>query len=142
MSNIKNGDSVKVHYTGTLIDGTIFDTSNGREPLQFIFGEGQLIPGFEKAVESLTPGDSTKVNIPYTEAYGEVRQDMIISIDRDKVPSDINPEIGMQLQLQHPSGQPLPVVITEVSDAHIVLDANHPLAGKDLTFEIQLVSVN
>jgi peptidylprolyl isomerase len=142
LSNIKSGDTVKVHYTGTLKDGTIFDSSKGREPLEFVFGQGQLIPGFEKAVESLNPGDLTKVNIPYNEAYGEVRGDMIVSIERDKVPTDIKPEIGLQLQIQQPNGQPLPVVITDVSDSHIVLDANHPLAGKDLTFEIELVSVS
>ena len=142
MSNIKIGDSVKVHYTGTLNDGTVFDSSKGREPLQFIFGQGQLIPGFEKAVEELTLGEITKVDIPHQEAYGEVRQDMIIRIERDKVPADIQPEVGMQLQIQQPNGQPLPVMITDVSDSHIVLDANHPLAGKDLTFEIELVSVN
>jgi len=133
---------VKVHYTGTLNDGTVFDSSKGREPLQFIFGQGQLIPGFEKAVEELTLGEITKVDIPHQEAYGEVRQDMIIRIERDKVPADIQPEVGMQLQIQQPNGQPLPVMITDVSDSHIVLDANHPLAGKDLTFEIELVSVN
>lgn len=133
---------MKVHYTGTLNDGTVFDSSKGREPLQFIFGQGQLIPGFEKAVEELTLGEITKVDIPHQEAYGEVRQDMIIRIERDKVPADIQPEVGMQLQIQQPNGQPLPVMITDVSDSHIVLDANHPLAGKDLTFEIELVSVN
>lgn len=133
---------MKVHYTGTLNDGTVFDSSKGREPLQFIFGQGQLIPGFEKAVEDLSLGEITKVDIPHQEAYGEVRQDMIIRIERDKVPADIQPEVGMQLQIQQPNGQPLPVMITDVSDSHIVLDANHPLAGKDLTFEIELVSVN
>lgn len=140
--SINKGDKVKVHYTGTLNDGTVFDSSRERQPLEFEFGSGQLIPGFEKAVIELTPGDSKKVTIPHTEAYGDVRDDMIVSIEREKVPADISPEVGMQLQLQQPDGQPLPVVIKDVSESHITLDANHPLAGRDLTFDIELVSVN
>lgn len=142
MSDIKSGDKVKVHYTGTLEDGSVFDTSKQREPLEFEVGSGQLIPGFEKAVLELTPGDSTTVKIPCDEAYGESRPEMVVKIERDKVPSDISPEVGMQLQVQQPNGQPLPVVIADVDDSHVTLDANHPLAGKDLTFEIELISVN
>lgn len=142
MSDIKSGDKVKVHYTGTLEDGSVFDTSKQREPLEFEVGSGQLIPGFEKAVLELTPGDSTTVKIPCKEAYGESRPEMVVKVEREKVPSDISPEVGMQLQVQQPNGQPLPVVIADVDDSHITLDANHPLAGKDLTFEIELISVN
>jgi peptidylprolyl isomerase len=142
LSTINKGDKVKVHYTGSLEDGTIFDSSKDREPLEFEFGSGQLIPGFENAVSDLTPGDSTKVTIPHAEGYGDVREEMIIEIERDKVPTDISPEVGMQLQVQQPNGQPMPVVIRQVTESHITLDANHPLAGKALTFEIELISVN
>ncbi len=142
MSDIKSGDKVKVHYTGTLEDGSVFDTSKQREPLEFEVGSGQLIPGFEKAVLGLQPGDSTTVKIPSEQAYGESRPEMVVKVEREKVPSDISPEVGMQLQVQQPNGQPLPVVIADVDDSHITLDANHPLAGKDLTFEIELISVN
>lgn len=141
MSNVKKGDTVKVHYTGTLQDGSVFDSSRSREPLEFKIGSGSLIPGFEKAVLGLSIGESTKVDIPSGEAYGEVRDEMIISVERDKLPADIDPQVGMQLQVQQPNGQAMPVVISEVNDTHITIDANHPLAGRDLTFEIELVEV-
>lgn len=142
MSQIKEGDKVKVHYTGTLDDGSVFDSSRERQPLEFQVGTGQLIPGFEKAVLDLSPGESTTVNIPSSEAYGDKREDMVVDVEREKLPQDIQPEVGLQLQLQQPSGQPMPVVISSVTESHITLDANHPLAGRDLTFEIELVSVN
>ncbi|MCC5935144.1 MAG: peptidylprolyl isomerase [Balneolales bacterium] len=141
MSNVKQGDKVKVHYTGTLQDGSVFDSSREREPLEFQIGSGALIPGFEKAVLGLSVGESTKVEIPSGEAYGEVRDEMIISVERDKLPADIDPQIGMQLQVQQPDGQAMPVVISDVNETHITIDANHPLAGRDLTFEIELVEV-
>ncbi|MCH8488106.1 MAG: peptidylprolyl isomerase, partial [Candidatus Cyclonatronum sp.] len=132
MSNVKQGDKVKVHYTGTLQDGSVFDSSREREPLEFQIGSGALIPGFEKAVLGLSVGESTKVEIPSGEAYGEVRDEMIISVERDKLPADIDPQIGMQLQVQQPDGQAMPVVISDVNETHITIDANHPLAGRDL----------
>ena len=141
MSNVKKGDTVKVHYTGTLQDGSVFDSSRNREPLEFKIGSGSLIPGFEKAVLGLSIGESTKVDIPSGEAYGEVRDEMIISVEREKLPADIDPQVGMQLQVQQPNGQAMPVVISEVNDTHITIDANHPLAGRDLTFEIELLEV-
>ncbi|AXJ00627.1 peptidylprolyl isomerase [Cyclonatronum proteinivorum] len=141
MSEIKQGDTVKVHYTGTLQDGSVFDSSREREPLQFEIGSGSLIPGFENAVLGLSVGESTKVDIPSGEAYGEVREDMIISVERDKLPADIDPKVGMQLQVQQQNGQAMPVVISDVNETHITIDANHPLAGRDLTFEIELVEV-
>lgn len=141
MSNVKQGDKVKVHYTGTLQDGSVFDSSREREPLEFEIGSGALIPGFEKAVLGLSVGESTKVEIPSGEAYGEVRDEMIISVERTKLPADIDPQLGMQLQVQQPDGQAMPVVISDVNETHITIDANHPLAGRDLTFEIELVEV-
>ncbi len=141
MSQVKNGDTVKVHYTGTLNNGEVFDTSTGREPLEFKLGEGRLIPGFEKAVIGLNVGESVKVEIPSDEAYGEERDDLIINVPKNQLPEGVNPEIGMQLQVNQPDGQPIPVIITDMNDSDLTLNANHPLAGKDLTFEIELVEI-
>jgi peptidylprolyl isomerase len=141
LSRVKKGDTVKVHYTGTLDNGEIFDTSKEREPLEFTLGQGQLIPGFEKAVIGLSVGDSTQVEIPSTEAYGEERGDLIINVPKDQLPDEVTPEIGMQLQVNQPDGQPIPVRITEISESELTLNANHPLAGEDLKFEIELVAI-
>ncbi|MEX0945676.1 MAG: peptidylprolyl isomerase [Balneolaceae bacterium] len=142
MSKAKDGDTVKVHYTGTLNNGEIFDTSKEKEPLEFKLGEGQLIPGFEKAVIGLKVGDSTSVDIPSAEAYGETREDLIIKVPKDQLPDEIEPQIGMQLQVNQPDGQPIPVRITDINDSELKLDANHPLAGEDLKFDIELVNVS
>jgi FKBP-type peptidyl-prolyl cis-trans isomerase 2 len=142
LSKAKDGDTVKVHYTGTLEDGEVFDTSKDKEPLEFQLGQGQLIPGFEKAVEGMEVGESTTVEIPSNEAYGEVRDDLVINVPKDQLPEDISPQIGMQLQVNQQDGQPIPVRITEIGDEDLTLDANHPLAGKDLKFEIELVNVD
>lgn len=141
MSKAKKGDTVKVHYTGKLNDGSVFDSSENREPLEFQLGSGQLIPGFEKAVNGMTVGDSTTVTIPANEAYGDVNEELILSVEKDRLPADIQPEVGMQLQVQQPDGQPVPVVISDVTDSVVKLDANHPLAGKDLTFFIEVVEI-
>lgn len=141
MSKAKDGDTVKVHYTGTLENGEVFDTSQEREPLEFQLGQGQLIPGFEKAVIGMSEGDSTTVDIPSDEAYGEVREDLVINVPKDQLPDDVEPQVGMQLQVNQQNGQPIPVRVTEIKDEELVLDANHPLAGKDLTFEIELLEV-
>ncbi|MDZ7757025.1 peptidylprolyl isomerase [Rhodohalobacter sp.] len=141
MSKVKDGDTVKVHYTGTLTDGTVFDTSEEREPLEFTLGQGQLIPGFEKAVVGMNVGDSTEVEIPSDDAYGEAREDLVISVPKDQLPDDVEPQVGMQLQVNQQDGQPIPVRITEVGEENLTLDANHPLAGQDLKFEIELVEV-
>ncbi|NBC03793.1 MAG: peptidylprolyl isomerase [Bacteroidetes bacterium] len=141
MSKAKDGDTVKVHYTGTLENGEVFDTSQEREPLEFQLGQGQLIPGFEKAVIGLSEGDSTKVDIPSDEAYGEVRDDLVINVPKDQLPDDVEPKVGMQLQVNQQNGQPIPVRITEIKDEELILDANHPLAGKNLSFEIELLEV-
>ena len=141
MSKVKDGNTVKVHYTGTLKDGSVFDSSAEREPLEFKLGEGQLIPGFEKAVVGLEEGEKTTVDIPVDEAYGEAREDLVINVPKDQLPDDVEPEVGMQLQVNQPDGQPVPVRVAEISDDELMLDANHPLAGKDLSFEIELVEI-
>lgn len=142
MSQAKNGDAVKINYTGKLDDGTVFDSSEGREPLAFTLGSGQVIPGFEEAVTGMAVGESKSVNIPAAKAYGPRNEEMIIEAPLDQVPEDINPEVGQTLQMGGPNGEVVMVTITEVNDTHIKLDANPPLAGKDLNFDIELVSIN
>ncbi|MEQ8537076.1 MAG: peptidylprolyl isomerase [Coleofasciculus sp. D1-CHI-01] len=141
MAQAKVGDTVKIHYTGKLKDGTVFDSSLSREPIEFTIDAGQVIPGFEQAVMGMTPGDSKTEMIPMDKAYGPHRDEMVLEVTRDKMPPDLNPEIGQQLQIQQPNGRVIPVVITDVTDSNVRLDANHPLAGQDLTFEIQLVDI-
>ena len=141
MSKVKDGDTVKVHYTGKLEDGSVFDSSVSRDPLEVTLGEGKLIPGFEKAVVGLEVGDKTTANIASADAYGERRDDLEVTIEREQLPEDIEPEVGMQLQLNQPNGQPVPVQITKVEEENIIIDANHPLAGKDLTFDIELIEI-
>jgi len=123
-------------------DGTVFDSSLEREPIEFELGAGQMIAGFDKAVDGMTIGDKITTDIPSAEAYGDKRDDMMVPVPNDKVPEEIKPEVGMQLSMQQPDGQALPVLVAEVNDDHIVLDANHPLAGKDLNFEIELVEIS
>lgn len=141
MAEVKNGDTIKVHYTGKLEDGTVFDSSSGRDPLEFKVGEGQVILGFEEAVIGMSPGDTKTVKIPENQAYGGTREDMLIKLDRNQIPPHIQLEVGLQLRVTGPDGQPAVVTVTELSDSHVKLDANHPLAGKDLTFEIELVEI-
>lgn len=141
MSQAKSGDKVKVHYKGTLNDGSVFDSSEGREPLEFEVGSGQVIPGFDNAVIGLSVGDSKAVNIPSDEAYGPYQENMVLAIDKDKFPEGLNLTIGEQLQIPAQSGQPIVVVIKEVTDETVTLDANHPLAGQDLNFNIELVEI-
>jgi peptidylprolyl isomerase len=141
MVQAKVGDTVKVHYTGKLDDGTIFDSSVSNEPLQFTIGEGSIIPGFEQAVIGMVPGDAKTELIPLDQAYGPYVEEMTVTVDREQMPTDVEPEVGQQLQIQQPTGQVIPVIITDISDATITLDANHPLAGEDLTFDIQLVEI-
>ena len=141
MVQAKSGDTVKVHYKGKLADGTVFDSSEGRDPLEFAIGEGQIIPGFEQAVIGMAPGESKTAEISSEEAYGPHRPEMVLEVDREQIPQDIEVETGQQLQVQHPSGQQIPVVVTGVAESKVTLDANHPLAGQDLTFDIELVKV-
>jgi peptidylprolyl isomerase len=142
MSKAKNGDVVKINYTGTLDDGTVFDSSENRDPLAFTLGSGQVIPGFEEAVLGMTVGESKNVNIPAAKAYGQRNEEMVIEAPRDQVPPEITPEVGQHLQMGGPNGEVVMVVITEVTDTYIKLDANPPLAGKDLNFAIELVAIN
>lgn len=142
MVQAKSGDTVKVHYTGKLADdGTVFDSSEGRDPLEFAIGEGQIIPGFEQAVIGMAEGESKTVEIPSEEAYGPHRPEMVLEVDREQIPEDIEVKTGQQLQVQHPSGQQIPVVVTGIADTKVTLDANHPLAGQTLKFDIELVKV-
>lgn len=141
METAKAGDTVRVHYTGTLEDGSVFDSSEGRDPLQFTVGSGQVIPGFDQAVSGMKPGDERNVTIPAAEAYGARRDDLVIEVERQRLPDDLEPEVGQQLQLSQ-EGQTFVVRVTDVSDASVTLDANHPLAGEDLTFQLQLVDID
>src|SRR5690554_6421106 len=141
MEVAKKGNRVKVHYTGKLQDGTIFDTSVEREPLEVTIGDGNMIKGFDKAVEGMEKGATVIANIPPSEAYGERKADMMVEVPKAEVPPNINPVVGQQLSIQQTNGQTMPVVVADVTDDKIVLDANHPLAGKDLTFEISLVEI-
>lgn len=140
-TQVKTGDTVKVHYTGTLEDGSVFDTSLEREPLEFTLGQGQLIRGFEQAVVGMRVGESKTVNIPADQAYGPYNNELISVIERDKLPENLDPEVGQQLQAQQSDGQIRIVTVIDVSETSITVDANHPLAGKDLTFEIELVEI-
>lgn len=141
MTMAKSGDNVQVHYTGTLEDGTQFDSSKGREPLAFTLGSGQVIAGFDAAVSGMEVGETKMVRIPADEAYGQRRDDLSLTVDREQIPAEIELQIGMQLQMQQPNGQPVAVTVTEISDADVTLDANHPLAGEDLNFELELVAI-
>jgi peptidylprolyl isomerase len=141
MSQAKSGDSVKIHYTGTLDDGTQFDSSAGRDPLAFELGTGQVIPGFDKAVDGMAVGESKSVNIPAEDAYGPHHEQMIQEVPRDALPADLEPTEGMSLQAQGPDGQVVNLVITAIKDESITVDGNHPLAGKALNFDIELVSI-
>ncbi|WAL62294.1 FKBP-type peptidyl-prolyl cis-trans isomerase [Thermocoleostomius sinensis] len=141
MAQAKMGDTVSVHYTGKLEDGTVFDSSEGRDPLQFSIGSGQLIPGFEQAVIGMAPGESKTAQIPADEAYGSYHPEMVLVVERQQIPSEVPVSIGLQLQIQQQGGASIPVMITDVSDSQVTLDANHPLAGEDLTFEIQLMEI-
>lgn len=157
MAQAKTGDKVSVHYTGTLEDGSIFDTSEGyvdecnedgcgcsssaTEPLEFVIGEKKLIPKFEEAVIGLEPGQSVKITISADDSYGQRAEEMVATIDRSELPEGVNPEPGQQMEVILQDGSPLPVLVTEVTDTTITLDGNHPLAGCDLTFDIRLVEI-
>lgn len=138
----KEGDQVKVHYTGKLkTDGSVFDSSQDREPLSFQIGAGQIIPGFENGIKGLEEGDKTTIEVTPEEGYGQHMPERMFEVDKAQVPEDLNPQVGQSLQVKSQDGQTAQVVVNEIKDDSIVLDANHPLAGKDLVFEVELVKV-
>ncbi len=139
MIEARKGDNVKVNYTGKLDDGTVFDSSEGAEPLEFSIGSGQVIVGFDEAVTGMKVGDTKTVQIPVDKAYGERNDEMVIQAPIEQVPPDLNPELGMRLEMGGANGEVLRVVVTEITETHITLDANPPLAGKDLIFDLELV---
>ena len=141
MQQVKSGDTVKVHYHGKLTDGTTFDSSEGREPLEFEVGSGQVISGFDTGVTGMSQGEKKTITIPVDEAYGPKQDDLFMEFPIDRFPEDMKPEVGMQLNMSNGSGQNFPVIIREVREDSVVLDANHPLAGEDLTFDLELVEI-
>jgi peptidylprolyl isomerase len=141
MAQAKTGDTVRVHYTGTFDDGIVFDTSAEREPLQFTIGVGQVIAGFDEAVLDMQPGEKKTVNIPAEQAYGPRSEELVAEIGRDRLPADIELEIGQQLQVGLADGEQAVVMIVDLSETTVTLDANHPMAGMDLNFELELVEI-
>lgn len=141
MSTVKSGDTIRVHYTGRLSDGQQFDSSSGSDPLEFTVGDKQVIPGFESAVVGLSEGASTTVVIPAEEAYGEVQPDQIARVERSQFPKDVEPEVGQRFAVGRSEEDQIVATVTEVTDSHVTLDGNHPLAGEDLTFDIELVEI-
>ncbi|WP_171100574.1 peptidylprolyl isomerase [Ruegeria sp. HKCCD7255] len=142
MTTIKKGDTVRIHYTGTLLDGKVFDSSEGRDPLEFAVGSGQIIPGLDTALPGMEIGEKKRVEVPCAEAYGPINPAMRQQIPREGIPDDIPLEPGTQLQMQTPDGQALPVTVMDADEATVTLDANHALAGQDLIFDIEIVSIN
>jgi peptidylprolyl isomerase len=141
MAQAKKGDTVKIHYTGSLEDGTVFDSSANRDPLQFTIGDGKVIPGFELAVAGMSPGESKTEKIPADQAYGPRMKEMVVEVNRAEIPPELKPEVGQQLQMSRDDGRVIPFTITDMSESKVTLDANHPLAGKDLIFKIELIEV-
>jgi peptidylprolyl isomerase len=141
MTQAKSGDTVRIHYTGTLDDGTEFDSSAGRDPLEFALGGGQVIPGFDSAVDGMTVGESKTVTIPADQAYGDHHEQLVQEVPKTALPEEIDPAVGMQLQSSSPEGQVMNLVVTDVAEETITVDGNHPLAGQALTFAIELVEI-
>lgn len=141
MSQAKPGDTVRIHYTGKLNDGTKFDSSAGKDPLEFALGSGQVIPGFDNAVDGMRVGDTKTVTIPPEEAYGPKHEQLVQEVPKSALPPNLTPEVGMQLKSQTPDGRTMHLVVTEVAEKKITVDGNHPLAGEDLTFDIELVAI-
>lgn len=141
MTEVKHGDTVRIHYTGTLTDGSVFDSSEGRDPLEFTVGEGHVIAGMDSGLPGMKVGDKKRLEITAEDAYGPLNPEARQAIPREGIPDDIPLELGTQLQMQSPEGHVLPVTVVEVTEATVTLDANHPLAGKALNFDIELVSI-
>ena len=141
MGQARVNDRVRVHYTGSLADGTVFDSSVEREPLEFKIGEGSVIPGFESGIIGMCEGDAKRITIPPDQAYGDHRDDLVGVVGRTRIPENIAPEVGMILQVRSSEGEMINVTVTNVSEEGVTLDMNHPLAGKELVFEVRLVEV-
>ena len=141
MTQVKSGDTVRIHYTGTLADGSTFDSSAGRDPLEFTVGSGQIMPGLDNALPGMSVGESKTVEVPADDAYGQPDPNAKQAVPRTEIPDDIPLDLGTQLQVQTPTGQTMPVTVAEVTESEVTLDANHPLAGRDLTFAIELVEI-
>ena len=141
MAQAKNGDTVKVHYTGKLDDDTVFDTSADREPLEFTIGEGRIIPDFEQAVIGMSPGESKTIQVLSANAYGPHHEEMVMVVDRKDFPAELEPKVDQRLEVRQQDGQVFAVTVTDISETKVTLDGNHPLAGKDLTFDIQLAEI-
>ncbi len=141
MSAVKENNTVKVHYTGKLADGQVFDSSEGKEPIEFTLGQGQLIPGFEKGLIDMKLNEKKTINIPKDEAYGDSREDLIQEVQKSELPEEIKPEVGMGLVSKSQDGREMNLVIAEVKEDSIVVDGNHPLAGKDLIFDLEVVEI-
>jgi len=141
MAQAKDGDTIKVHYTGKLDDGSVFDSSTDREPLEFKLGENQIIRGFENAVIGMAPGEKSTVTIPAEKAFGPHRNEMVIEMNKEDFPADLDPKVGQKFNLHQNDDQTIVVTVTEVTENAVTLDANHALAGKDLTFDIELVEI-
>ena len=141
MSQVKANNTVKVHYTGKLADGQVFDTSEGKEPIEFVLGQGRLIPGFEEGLIDMKVNEKKTISIAKEEAYGEVNEQLIQEIDKANLPQDMEPKVGMGLVSKSPEGQEMNLMIIEVKDASVVIDGNHPLAGRDLIFDLEVVEI-
>jgi len=141
MAQVEDGDTVMVHYTGKLGDGTVFDTTANRDPMQFRIGEGQIISRFEQAMIGMEPGESKIINVPADEAYGPHHEELVLTVGRDIFSKDAQPEVGRQFMIRQPDSQTIAAMVTDVTESSATLDANHPLAGKDLIFDIQLLEI-
>ncbi len=141
MTQVKIGDKIKVHYHGKLTNGETFDSSAGREPLEFEVGSGMVIKGFDDGVTGMVAGDKKTINIPFDEAYGPRNPEMVIEMPKDKFPKGVDIEVGMSLAMSDPEGHQFEVIIVEIKEDVVMLDANHPLAGQDLVFDLELVEI-
>jgi FKBP-type peptidyl-prolyl cis-trans isomerase 2 len=141
MSLAKENDTVKVHYTGKLSNGQIFDSSLEREPLEITLGQGMIIPGFEKGMVNMKVNEKKTISIPFAEAYGDVQKELFHEVKKDQLPEEMTPKVGMGLSSTNPDGSEIQLRVAEVKDDHIIVDANHPLAGQDLVFDIELVEI-
>lgn len=141
MTEVKPGDKVRIHYTGTLADGSVFDSSEGRDPLEFTVGSGQIIPGLDKAIPGMTVGDKKTVVAVADEAYGQPDPNARQAVPRGQIPPEIPLEVGLMLEMRTPNGQSMPVTVVEITEDSVTLDANHRLAGEDLTFAIELIEI-